>query len=328
VLACLVLWEGTTISYRPVLIGFTLAAAVGSIAAICLFFFNPLALIRAFRDSSEAQTMINWGRLPWQQAPLVPLALLSFLAPDIHPRRLGPVFYVASLAILAGLVATFSRTLIAEVVLFLLVLAVVCLFLRRRAVLAKIPLLVGGLVALAIVLVPLDPRVQRLFEYRVLGAKTEQSETVYSESDVAARQRLYGHYSSRLSRNWVAGQGLGVPYTDKPGEFYSDITLVSFWLPFGLPGLVAFGLFLLTIVRRLKRFSARNQPLAAGIGIAIVAGLLASFNDDIWSHKSFVLFLTFLVASLQDPLPSGQTNTGPEAEAGPGSGNKPRALPV
>jgi hypothetical protein len=109
---------------------------------------------------------------------------------------------------------------------------------------------------------------------------------------------LYQEYLDRLRGTFLLGQGLGLPVSRYYGDaFWADITVVTFAIPFGVFGLGVLAGFLRRVYRQV--IGGITDPRIRNVYLLIfLLALGMSFNDDIWSHKFFVVYFVCVVNSL------------------------------
>ena len=297
-IACLFLWAGTSIQPSRVLFGLTLTLGLSAMLIIWIHYFAPNLILMAYPDQYEMYSgLISWGRTFWRSGAAVYFVLVAIFFLRLRGIIAKSFLIIAVIASFFGLLSTSSRTHSVAII----VLAILYLFyaLKRRGfrnlqwVFLTIVLLVifGKMFISAVGL-------QDLLYARAMSVAKG---TVLLSSDFATRKIMYNDYLERLSNYFLLGQGLGVPFSMYPvATFYSDVTLVSFGLTFGIIGLFSFGLFVYTILKELARVKNPYEIILARAIILLTVVLLAvSLNDDVWSRHPFVIYLSFVVVSLQ-----------------------------
>jgi len=140
-----------------------------------------------------------------------------------------------------------------------------------------------------------------LFNYRI---KEFLSGTSNITRDVSVRETLIENYIKRVLDNIFIGQGFGISYVDwTKGMFWTDITLFSFMIPFGLVGLYMMSIYFLKVIKIIKstqKYSKSDlRNFSKDIFFVLLVLLLLSLNDDIWSHKSFAIYFALIISSLK-----------------------------
>ena len=95
------------------------------------------------------------------------------------------------------------------------------------------------------------------------------------------------------------GTGFGVPFATEPEvSYYADVTLVSFYLPFGIFGLLMFLLYFSKLWSMVNStFESTRSAEIFGLKVITVLGILISLNDDMWSHKEFSIVIALVISS-------------------------------
>ena len=74
---------------------------------------------------------------------------------------------------------------------------------------------------------------------------------------------------------------------------------MGFLLPFGISGVIFFILFVISLIKTVKKSTIRND-VKKSIYLMIFISILMSFNIDLYSRNTFVIFLTMLILSLKN----------------------------
>jgi hypothetical protein len=131
---------------------------------------------------------------------------------------------------------------------------------------------------------------KRLFLSVSAGAEIEHALTV-------GRFGLYVQYLDRLVSTFPFGQGLGLPFSygvfSQEPTFISDISLVSFSIPFGLLGTIMLFTFFVKLFRSFKRHKkVYPNDISPRIFIWLLfTACIISLNIDIFSRNIFVVYL-------------------------------------
>ena len=295
-------------SFRPVLLGLTVCAAVGVITANFIHWFRPETLGLLLKEEEDVSGVIKLGRVSWAgyviALPLI--AQLGFLSIYTRKQRFIVLFCVP--IILVGAVLTFSRTtLIALVSLLCFV-----LYSRRREMGLKGVTLVGlmclGGSAFISWWSQINPNLTNLINYRILHFFSGSSEI---SGDFSTRQILYSEYLDRLTHSYFLGQGLGVPMSTYFGATsWVDITLVSFAGPFGVFGVALFVVFLRRVYARINTH-IDDQGVRRLLVLVLFLALAISLNDDIWSHKSFAVYFIYIINSYRGDVSAARAHMRP-----------------
>ena len=297
-IACLILATGTSVRFEFILKGVIYAVAISGALAAYIYYFNTVLMPR---DSSTGAAFLDadfaWGRLPWRNAINV-LLCLSLILFSSGRRKSGAYIGVAVIIGLIALILTFSRTGLLAII-FMLIAAFIYGFKRGQILrLLRFLFVLIASVFVAINVFDFDNVINNI-NTRILGFLAMSSDIDIS-GHISDRTILYPQYFDVFLMSPLFGVGFGFPYSTNP-EFslYSDVTIVSFALPFGMLGLFLFFLFIKNLWTALK--SVRGSDFSneiLGLKIVIILGLTISLNDDIWSHKEFSIILALLVSSV------------------------------
>ena len=311
--ALLLFATGTSISVERWIKGFVVAAGLSSFAALYIHHLAPGIIESSFSASEEVRVIVlQHGRLYWMNASLTFFVLLGWFCKEFKVEK-WMLLVVMVLSFLA-MFNTLNRTMLIGYSLFLIFAILISenprMFLRR---LSSVLVSAFGAVALVMVLSTIDERVSSLIELRFFGSG-EVAE-VYSKAVVVWRLGLYEQYMQSIVQHFPLGQGLGRPFASSFGiDIYTtDISFMSFLLPFGVMGLLIFGIFVYRIFsiigqsgRQISKQTRRLLFLFVGIF------LLMSLNIDFFSRNNFVIYLVVLIMSLRvDLLPKNWTGFTP-----------------
>lgn len=287
-------------SFNKALFALTVCGAVGAIAANVIHFFYPNVLEMLLREEQDISGVIRLGRVTWSGYVLVlPLvAQLGFL--KVYAQKQRAVVLACVPIVLLGALLTFNRTLLVALV----GLSVYLLVSMRKQVRLKGIMLIGLLSLATSYFInwwsEVNPSLLHLIDYRIIYFFAGTSDTA---GDVSTRMIWFGEYARRLVHSRFLGQGLGVPLsTYLETAFWADTTLVSFLLPFGLPGLILFAGFIRRVHTRIQAQITDVQVQKLFV-IVLLLALVVSLNDDIWSHKNFPIYFVYLINSWSPVLP-------------------------
>jgi hypothetical protein len=300
-LGCLLLTQSTTILLDKALLGLTIGIGMSALLMIYIQYINPDLLLMVYMDQYNVYSgLISWGRAFWLGTPASLISILAIFNSYLFKPKIKVFIYLGCICSSLGLIASFTRTSIFAGIGLVIVLFFYSYIFRNGKKIKKILifLLIGIIFCLSVwFFFKLDNRLYILFQNRVINLI---SGTANIDLDIHTRKLLFEEYINRFTANPIFGQGLGVPFSYSSGiSYWADITLVSFILPFGLLGLfsiilyffVLFKMILYSKVGYLKKVTNSILVLAC-IGIAI------SLNDDIWSHKSFVIYFSMIASVL------------------------------
>lgn len=270
------------------------AALMSALSATYLFLLAP-DVARALAGENDATASAEYsGRMLWtggDAALLAPLVLL------IRPLKLKALWWAALTAIAFALVLAQNRTLLAG---YPLVVGAI-LWARSRSakglLIAAAALSVPSIAAMYLFFSFADDRSTEMLQQRLglLGASDE-----VDRSMIEGRVPIYLQYLDRAADCFLLGQGLGSPMSIRDNGlpiYLSDVSVVSFALPFGACGLVLLGLFVYACLCGVPTDSL-DRPTATGLRSVIVVALIASLNLDVWSRNMFVVGLAFIIASI------------------------------
>lgn len=294
IIAFLLLELDVGTSFRTALFWLTLCGAVGAIAANAIQVFHPELLRILLKDEDDVTGIINLGRVGWAGyiITLPVIAQLGFL--DMYSRRQRLIVLTCIPIVLAGALLTFNRTLTVALVVMLAYL----LYANRRKFRLKVVATLGLMWVAGSYFITwwgaANPALADLTNNRIVSFFSGSSAV---SADVSIRMILYGEYLERLKSSYMLGQGIGVPVSTSFGDAaWADVTLVTFAVPFGVFGLALFALFLKRLYARITT-TIDDQRVRRLFVLVFLLGLAISLNDDIWSHKFFVVYLVFVVNS-------------------------------
>ena len=294
----------TTERYLRVLI---IASIFSSTTAMVMHYIMPDVLAKMLSSSEELVSITTiYGRLYWTNATLFFFVLLSFMLPrnEIHISKL--IMSIALLLTFTCLFKTLNRTMMIGLALFL----VGHIFLEKRITLSierSIKVIAIGVIGILIIfgIMSFDPKVNHLVKKRYMGSGYGIDQ-VYETAVVMERFPMYEQYANSIKTYFLIGQGLGRPFSTQPnGDEVptTDISVLSFLLPFGLLGLSAFCVFIYTLFRLLSiGNNCINERGIRIIKLFLIISLIISLNIDLFSRNNFVIYVTMLVLTLQNNL--------------------------
>ena len=301
----MLLLTGTSVITERYLRVLIIASIFSSTTAMILYHLMPDLLAKMLSSSEEVVSITTiYGRLYWANATLFFFVLLSFMLPQkkIHVNKV--IMIIALLLTFACLFNTLNRTMMIGLSLFL----VGYIFLEKRITLSiKRAVKVMGIITLGILIIfgtmSFIPQVNSLIEkrYMLSGYGFDQ---VYETAIVMGRFPIYEQYANSIKTYFPIGQGLGRPFSIRPNGDevpIADISVLSFLLPFGLLGLIAFCVFIYTLFRLVSmRNNCINERGIRIIKLFIIISLIISLNIDLFSRNNFVIFVTMFVLTLQN----------------------------
>jgi len=278
--------------FSRVIIG---AALISSISALVLHFMFPQVIEDSFSavNAEEVAEVAALGRMYWQNAFLVYFVIAIFFSSSQKTIFL----WVVLISVTIALIATVSRTSLVLAAVFIFFLLVFNPTTTREKIKNLIFLILAFLAILMLMyyLFIYDNRLSELFDSRFLGKGNLAS--VYEEAILRNRMDYYNQYWEKIINYFPIGQGLGQPFAiSMRGDYayITDISLISFILPFGILGAVLFFVFIqniFTLIRRAPNISYFLSRLRNALFIMVYIWIFISFNDDIFSRKDSVICL-------------------------------------
>ncbi len=281
-----------------------IASVVSSLSALYIHHVAPDFLASCFVASEEVQdTALIHGRLYWVNSHLTLFVLLCvFLR---LPGISRPMVLLAFAISFAAAFNTSSRTVLAGCVLFILGALITVAGLRQAF--SRIALVTTLVLLSAIPVCSIyqeDERVRDLIDRRFFGSG--DVENVYERAVMTNRMPYYEQYLESFRRHFPVGQGLGRPLSVASTHdiFISDVSFISFLLPFGAMGILLFGVFVMKLVTLIRRAPAAVRSDSRNLFLLLlVVSLLMSLNMDLFSRHNFVIHFTLLVMMLQNQTP-------------------------
>lgn len=292
----------------------TFASIISSTTAMIIHHLMPELLADLLFSSEELVSITTiHGRLYWANACLVFFVTLSFMLTQrkIHVNK--AIMSIALFLTFVGLVNTVNRTMIIGLVFLLVGYS----FLEKHIILSikrsKKAIGLGVIGALIIFgLMSVYPKVKYLIEKRYLRSGYEQ---VYETALVKERFPIYAQYANSIKTYFPVGQGLGKPFHIRFNGIrvpITDISIISFLLPFGPLGLIVFCIFIYTLFRLVSRANNSISERAIRIfKLFLITSLIMSLNIDLFSRNNFVIFVTMLVLTLQNGSSHPRTRVQP-----------------
>lgn len=289
IVACAALVTRLHIDKDMFLRSLTVAVAISALLAILVHLFFQEFILNALSVNEEmAMIIAEGGRMYWGSATLAFFALASLFLLDKGRAML----VISVIVILVGVLFTQSRTVLAGVLLFLLLCQLFVSGINPSRVIGAVVL---SIVSVGIFMWFASPQMVGLLLRRLFLGGNAQAELARSLTQ--GRLPLYEQYAYIFADTFPVGQGLGRPlgfnyYLERP-VFTSDISLVSFSLPFGILGLAMLCLFIL-ICRKSFSYFERIHPKtrnAKVFGIMLIVAFMVSLNLDLFSQNAFVVYL-------------------------------------
>lgn len=298
-LALLLLAVGLKVDFDKYIKSLVIVLGVSGAISVYVFYFSPDLIISAYEGHVYSDDVINtiaWGRNLWSQGLLVCFSIIYMFAVKEDNKKIYYMMLLFILSSVVALITSFSRTIFVAYVLFFILAFV--LKKNRGNLLLTVVVFIGGASLLGLVLAKYTD-IGILFEGRIVNLVTLSGD--YSTS-INPRLELYQNYLDNAVKSPIFGNGLGEFYSDVDGRemFWSDITLVSLFLPFGVFGLLFFVVFTFNLLNILKRRTVyQYHEYEVLLRVIIYMSLFISLNLDLWTHKYFVVVLVSLILSIE-----------------------------
>jgi hypothetical protein len=271
------------------------ATALSAFTAITLHLFFPAYLERLFvNDDNLTSSVLFGGRMYWESAGLSFFVIAAVLISS--KNRL--LLFSALLLVFFGILLTQSRTILAALLLFY---AIGHSIILKKPLKATIYAAIVATILLLLFLAAADDRMRDLFYTRFFIGGDAADE--YERSFLINRVVTYFQYWNSIASSFPFGQGLGKPLsvTLYGADIYtSDISFISFLLPFGILGLILFVFYLRIVWKYISAFGTAypNNKLAPIFFVMVLTTMLLSLNLDIYSRNIFVIYLSFFASLL------------------------------
>lgn len=303
----------TTDRYLRALI---IASIFSSTTAMVMYYIMPDVLAKMLSSSEKLVSMTTiHGRLYWANATLFFFVLLSFMLQQKEKYISKVIMSIAFVLTFACLFNTLNRTMMIGLALFV----VGYIFLEKRITVSikrSIKVISIGILCILIIfgIMSFNPKVNHLIEKRYIGSGYGV-EQVYEAAVIIGRFPIYEQYINSIKTYFPVGQGLGRPFSIRQngdGVPITDISIISFLLPFGLLGLILFCIFIYTLFRLVSRANnCISEREIHTIKLFLIISLVMSLNIDLFSRNNFVIYLTVLVLTLQNNVNSNLISSQP-----------------
>jgi hypothetical protein len=303
----LLLCAGTTADLRKFFQYIVVAATLSSTSALILHHLFESYLKRAFVNSPETWETIQTGRMAWDNAMLTFFVVLLF---TLRQRSLAVSRVLAAVALIvtsAALFNTLNRTMLAGLVAYL----IGSVFfskgwreaLRGLARLIAVSTIIAAVIA-TVMLADSRARDLALARYTGSGGGVER---IYQTDVEVSRFGLYLQYWESARTHFPWGQGFGRPFAFYKGQPdpVTDISIASFYLPFGVLGLLLFGAFIRCLWHMVEEHR-ENLPTGypKAIKLLIIISVVVSMNIDIYSRNTFVVLLVLFILCCRNGVKS------------------------
>jgi hypothetical protein len=264
-----------------------ITTSFSAIIATLAHYLGPDVVVALAGDIPQTEVVESTARMYWFSATA------ALCVPVVLCTRANPTFAWTTVVICGvGVALTMSRTLIASYVVVFVAGVLLSRSLKALALTASV--LLGAVAGMYFIFEhgPLSERALNTAMTRFTPSEDEADRAFF-----VGRVPLYEQYQERLSETGGFGQGLGRPVATINGTdgFTTDISLLSMWIPFGLPGVVALILVLASTFQLTLRES--NVALRSHLLVLLLVGCAASLNYDLWTRNNFVVAVAFIAAS-------------------------------
>ena len=264
-----------------------ISCAISGITAVVMNFAYAEFYKNINIDISESMG----DRLYWHPASIALFIPCVFIIPMRWFLRL-PILLFVSIAV----IATQSRTLI----LGYLCLSFAVILVGSRSLLKTILICACALLSTVII-------ANSIFDNQsieLLLSRFGQNENFYEaveSATIESRGEMFNQYADRIQEYNLFGSGFGRPCSirlDQTQVFVSDISLISFYFPMGIPGVCLLLSFWWLSWKHLRAAKQRfiTRKVAFGLKWILCIACLMSTNWDLYSRTPFVVVLAFLIA--------------------------------
>ena len=290
VVANAVLMAKLRLSRRTAAFIIATAVSLSSLIAISVHLLGSDVVTLLAGDITQTEVVRDEGRMYWYTSSAslcVPLIL------SVTGKRL--VAWTAVVVTAVGVILTMNRSMMLS---YLLILVAVMVVSKRSGLMRD-----AIFVAIATIGILFATWAAGLLPERALHTFQTRFSATPEELDRAllgTRVDLYQQYQQRIATSGILGQGLGHPAAEahsaeRQAPFTTDISLLTIWIPLGIPGLICLLAFVVTLFRLLRTESC--EPLRTQCSILLMVAGIASLNVDLWTRNVFVIAAAFLAAS-------------------------------
>lgn len=303
--ATLMLLSGTKIKPQRILIGLVYAGLISSFSALYVQYFNPNFLQLALKNNQKViEIALFHGRMFWSNALILFFVIAALITIRTNKLIVRFLLLFSAITCFAGAFHTLNRTILIGVAIYFINF-IFFLLKKDKIVHYLLRLIPWAILAYlsAVLIIINNTRVRDLVSLRFFARN--EGITAAFQAAIADRVELYKIYWESLIHNFPLGQGLGTPLATwiEKGvnvEIYTtDISILSFVLPFGLLGLISFLIFILSLYKVIiSRSAPINLKLKKLLLILLGVSLILSLNIDVYSRDNFVVFFTFIVSAI------------------------------
>lgn len=291
IVACIALLSPLYIDKSKFLNNITYAISISALLAIiCHLFFKGFISYSLASSDSASEVIIEGGRMYWGSGTLM---LFGFAAVMLEKRKIKKyVLNFAVLMIFAGSIFTQNRTILATLIIFYIFTQ---RFVFKKSIQALTNISILAVISSVIFIFLSSDNMFALLQKRLFI--TDAASNELEHAFLVGRVYLYDQYLNIFQATFPFGQGLGRPFAhilfSGDPVFTSDISLVSFILPFGFVGLFMFLTFIFKIYKLFKNaIACRDDKSSAVFCFLLISFFLMSFNVDIFSRNIAVVYLT------------------------------------
>lgn len=301
IVACVALLSRLYIDRYSLINILAYAISFSAFTAIVIHLFFTEFIIHAFSSSQEVSRIIlEGGRMYWGSGALAFFGLAALMIEKNKYKRYVLNFLV--LIILTASLFTQNRTMLAGLILFYF-----CTqkYVFNRSIKATLSIFILLVVSLVFFIYLSSDDMISLLQRRLFI--TDASDREFEDAFLIGRVSLYNQYLNAIQSSFPFGQGLGLPlsygiFSGIP-VFTTDISFVSFVLPFGLVGFILLFVFIFKIFNSFNKYAkvhAGDKSSKVFYFITLSATLVA-FNVDIFSRNIFVVYLAVFAVLLHIP---------------------------
>jgi hypothetical protein len=263
-----------------------IAILSGLTTSLVLYFIFP-NYVSDFRENVyQLTTEESLIRLMWDNGVTV-----FVLAPSLNLIKNTVLRGLTISFIMIGWLLVMNRTIMAGLVVY----SVLLLHVRRREI--SLSGLFYWLASFVMIIIFFNgilfifPDISATFVSRFFGGDSLAGAGL-------VRWPLYEQYLDNIAKSFPYGLGLGVPVANLGGldAYYTDVSLLTFLLPLGLPGFCFCVAFIILLYRRASSLNSKYWRQLMTISIIIY--VLISLNVDIFSRNNAVIVLAVFVSVL------------------------------
>lgn len=297
--ATLLLMTRFFLPLKYVLMGLAVAALISATFALYLHLFNQNYLQDVLGANEEIVSLSKFGRMYWLNASLAFFSVIAYITIDKTKFYQRIILLLSSLVSFVAMFNTLNRTMLLGLITFVVTISLYYGYFNKPngSFVKTISLILVSALGIYFI-INFEERLERLIAIRFFG-NGGGFLAIYQQDLLNTRSILYHQYWNSLLNYFPFGQGLGVPlsvYLLKEA-YITDISLLTFTLPFGFLGLLCFIIFLVSIFKTIKKISNKYYLLKRSLFILYFLSILMSFNIDLYSRNNFVIFFVAVILS-------------------------------